>query len=158
MSPNWEVSPVTSLAEVLGVLGAGGGQALGTEAKHMDPAHHRGCHVARVTQLQGGWIMSSSGTAGSRCSNTATGFSLQLFLGHLFLHYFLSSHLPSSFVSLLPLASSVADGDPSDKKDKKGDSWHPCLLSQVTAPSAGWVGNITGGTLLPSSCHMPTPL
>lgn len=72
----------------------------------------------------------------------ANGFSLQPLLGLLHPRYFLSLRLLSLFVSLLPLASSVADRHPS--RNTTGNNWHPCLWSQVTAPPAGWVGKVTG--------------
>ncbi|EGW01065.1 hypothetical protein I79_024661 [Cricetulus griseus] len=46
------------------------------------------------------------------------------------------------FVSLLLLVSSVADRHPS--LGNTDDSWHPWLLSQVTAPPAGWVEKSQG--------------
>lgn len=63
--PNWEVSPVISLLswEGSGVLGAGGGQPLGADAKHMDPDRYQRLSCGSYdSELQGGWILSSSGT------------------------------------------------------------------------------------------------
>lgn len=116
---------------------------MGTDAKHLDPAHYQRLSCGWCdSELQGGWIMSSSGTAGSRCPTKPMASLCNRFLV-FFIHATFCLYVFFHCLCLcFPWHHQLQTGHPS--RNTTGNNWHPCLWSQVTAPPAGWVGKVTG--------------